>query len=84
MKRINNIILDMIIDELFDKIIKKVKALVKKVNNLFEMKIRYEVFVTLFMPQASSETWHWQMRHIGYDSLRKLIKVTNEIVLSDA
>ena len=83
MKRIDNIILDMTISELFDKMIKKVKALVKKVNDFFEMKIRYEVFATLFMPQASSETWHQQMRHIDYDSLRKLIKVMNEIVLSD-
>ena len=74
----------MITDELFDQMIKKVKTLVEKVNDLFEMKTEYEIFATLSTLQASSETWHQQMRHIDYDSLRKLIKVTDEIVLSDA
>ena len=55
MKRIDNIILDMMTDELFDKTIKKVKTLVKKVNNLFEMKTEYEIFATLSIFQANSE-----------------------------
>ena len=59
MKRIDNIILDMTTGELFNKTIKKVKALVKKVNDLFEMKTEYEIFVTLSTLQANSEIWHW-------------------------
>ena len=83
MKRIGNIILDMTTGKLFDKMIKEVKALVEEVNDLFEMKTEYEAFAALSTLQANSETWHQQMRHISYDSLRKLIKVTDEIVLSD-
>ena len=83
MKRIDNIILDIMTDELFNKTIKKVKTLIKKVNNFFEMKIEYEIFAALSILQASSEIWHQQMRHISYDNLRKLIKVTDEIVLFD-
>jgi hypothetical protein len=83
MKRIDNIILNMIISKLFNKTIKKVKTLMKKVNNLFEMKTEYEIFVTLLISQVSSEIWHQQMRHIDYDNLKKLIKVTDEIILSD-
>jgi len=58
MKRIGNIILNMATGELFDRTIKEVKALVKEVNDLFKMKTGYEVFVTLSIPQANSETWH--------------------------
>ena len=84
MKRIGNIILDMATGELFDQGTKEVKALVEEVNDLFEMKTGYEVFAALSTPQASSETWHRRMGHLGYDSLRKLTKVTDGIVLSDA
>ena len=58
MKRIDNIILDMMTDEFFDKMIKKIKILVKKVNDLFEMKTEYEIFVTLSIFQVNSEIWH--------------------------
>jgi hypothetical protein len=84
MKRIGNIILNMATGELFDRTTKEVKALVEEVNDLFEMKTGYEAFAALSTPQASSETWHRRMGHLGYDSLRKLTKVADGIVLSDA
>ena len=47
------------------------------------MKTEYEIFTALFTFQVNSEIWHQQMRHIDYDNLKKLIKITDEIILSD-
>jgi hypothetical protein len=57
-------------------------AKVVEANNLFLLEIIYKTAM-LSTPITSTETWHYQMRYLGYNSLKKLTKVADEIVLSD-
>src|SRR5215471_21452717 len=57
-RRIDNIYLNMETDELYDQETREIKALVKKINNLFELKTAYVFAALLSTSMTSSEMWH--------------------------
>ena len=84
MKRMSNMILDMNINTIIDRLTREPKAYIMKISDIFKLNTAYSAFAALFTPTANSKIWHRRMGHLDYDNLKKLVKIANEIILSNA
>ena len=79
-------------NHIIDWTTKKIKAQTVKINDLFEMKMIISDFINktadsitsdYASESATAEMWHHQMRHLDYDNLKHLVKIADEINLTN-